>query len=159
MTVRMPPSRILTSAMEFVRPAFVQTAALCTRDAVSGPEFLLIKTLQRGLWVIPKGWPMKNITLAQAAAREAWEEAGVRGDIADTPLGHFTYTKIKKSGLPVQCKAFVFHLPVADVSDAYPEAHKRERQWVSADRASELVRNAELALIVQRFADKHAAVR
>ncbi len=130
--------------LEFLRPAFVQAAALCLRDGKSGPEVLLIQTLRRRFWILPKGWPMKNRTLAEAAAIEAWEEAGVRGRVHPDPVGAFTYTKIKKSGLPVQCRAQVFRIDVETLADDYPEAGQRARAWFSLPDAADIVQNSEL---------------
>ena len=132
-------------------PAYVQVAALCLRAGPTGPEVLLVQTLERKLWVIPKGWPMKGKTLAEAAAREAWEEAGVRGQIAPAPLGSFVYTKIKKSGVPVQCRAHVFQLNVTDMANAYPEAGTRTRCWMSPAQAAALVQFDDLRAILQKI--------
>ncbi|CUX82820.1 MAG: putative NTP pyrophosphohydrolase [Roseibaca calidilacus] len=142
------PRDILANALEFVRPSFVQVAAMCVRQGKDGPEVLLIQTLTRKLWMVPKGWPMDGLSLSDAAAQEAWEEAGVRGPIAQTPLGAFSYTKIKSSGLPVQCRAQVFRLDVTHQSDDYPEAKKRVRRWVRPEKAAEMVQNAQLARLL-----------
>ncbi|MDD7969988.1 NUDIX hydrolase [Roseinatronobacter alkalisoli] len=127
-----------------VRPAFVQTAAVCLRDGPAGREVLLVRTMRLGQWVLPKGWPMKGKSLAEAAAIEAWEEAGVRGSVSENPIGAFTYTKIKKSGLPVSCRAQIFRLDVQRISDSYPEARKRKRKWFPIAEAAEIVRDPEV---------------
>lgn len=143
-------SRILLNLIaDQVRPAFVQTAALCLRDGSAGREVLLVQTLRLRQWVIPKGWPMKGKSLAQAAAIEAWEEAGVRGTVSDDPIGAFTYTKIKKSGLPVSCRAQIFRLDVKTIADTYPEAHKRNRQWFPVEKAAQIVRDPEVQILLQ----------
>ena len=143
------PDGMLRNVLEFVRPSFVQTAALCLRDGTEGCEVLLIRTLQRRHWIIPKGWPMQNSTLAEAAACEAWEEAGVRGHVSPEPIGAFTYTKVKKSGLPVQCRPLVFKLKVTEEHDTYPEAGKRTRKWVTPSVAAEMVHNPDLAALLR----------
>mgnify|MGYP000604135431 CR=1 FL=1 len=55
-----------------------QVAALCWR---AGPQVLLITSLTTRRWIIPKGWRADGMTPADAAAREALEEAGVTGKI------------------------------------------------------------------------------
>lgn len=142
------PMDVLNNALKLVRPSFVQVAALCLRDGAQGEELLLIQTLTRKLWMIPKGWPMDGLSLAEAAEQEAWEEAGVRGQIAPSPMGAFTYTKIKSSGLPVQCRAQVFRLDVTRCSDSFPEAHKRTRRWVTPSQAASMVQNPQLARLL-----------
>lgn len=131
-----------------IRPAFVQVAALCLRHTDAGPEVLLVKTLRTGGWVIPKGWPMEGKTLSEAAATEAWEEAGALGPVDPSPIGSFTYTKIRKSGIPVQCCAQVFLMPKAQTKSDYPEADKRTRRWVRLPFAATMVRDPELAAIL-----------
>ena len=131
------------------RSAFVQAAALCMRDGATGPEVLLVQTLRLRQWVIPKGWPIQGLTLAQSAEQEAWEEAGVRGHIFPDSIGTFTYTKVKKSGLPVRCCAHVCRLDVTSLSDHYPEAGKRHRQWVPTAQAADRVRDPELGMILR----------
>lgn len=145
--------KLLNLIVEQVRPAFVQAAALCLRDGPGGPEVLLIRTLRLKQWIIPKGWPMKGKTLAEAAAIEAWEEAGVRGVLGTEPIGAFTYTKVKKSGLPVSCRARIFRLDVTQVSDSYPEAGRRERAWVPLAQAAAMVRDPELGTLLQQMAE------
>lgn len=139
---------LLNNALEFVRPSFVQVAALCLRDGAQGEELLLIQTLTRKMWMIPKGWPMDGLSLAEAAKQEAWEEAGVRGHIAPSPMGAFTYTKVKSSGLPVQCRAQVFRLDVTQISDSFPESHKRTRRWANPAQAASMVQNPQLARLL-----------
>lgn len=134
-----------------IRPAFVQVAALCLRQTDTGPEVLLVKTLRTGGWVIPKGWPIEGESLAAAAAMEAWEEAGTLGHITPDPIGSFTYTKIRKSGFPVQCCARVFLMRKTRTEDTYPESGKRFRQWTGLAAAAEMVRDPELADILLKL--------
>ena len=148
MNVLTMPQGMLSQLLNFVRPAFVQTAALCMREGPDGPQVLLVKTLRRRHWIVPKGWPMSKKTLAEAAAIEAWEEAGVRGRVSKEPIGAFTYTKIKKSGLPVQCRPQVYLLDVEGLHDRYPEAKKRVRQWFTLPEAVGAVHNPELKTLI-----------
>jgi ADP-ribose pyrophosphatase YjhB (NUDIX family) len=66
-----------------IKPALrIQYAALpyrFTPDAAL--EILLVTTRRSKRWIIPKGWPIKGLRPAKSAAREAFEEAGVRGKI------------------------------------------------------------------------------
>jgi hypothetical protein len=43
--------------------------------------------------VIPKAWPIKGLKPANSAAREAYEEAGVRDTIKMKAVGIFSYKK------------------------------------------------------------------
>ncbi len=138
------PQGVFSKALELVRPSFVQVAAICLRDGPEGREVMLIRTFERKQWIIPKGWPMKNRSLAEAAEIEAWEEAGVRGRVHPEPIGAFSYIKLTRSGLPVQCRPQVFRLDVTSVHDNYPEAGKRTRKWTSIPKAAARVKIPQL---------------
>ena len=72
----------------------VQYGALPYRfTAEAAMEILLVTTRQSRRWIIPKGWPIKGLKPAKSAAREAFEEAGVRGHVGAKSIGLFTYEK------------------------------------------------------------------
>ncbi len=59
-----------------------QVAAVCYRAGASEIGFLLVQT-RAGRWTFPKGSTEPGLTHAQAAAIEAFEEAGVHGRIEE----------------------------------------------------------------------------
>ena len=75
-----------------------QVAALPYRMSSGEIEVLLITSRDSGRWLIPKGWLMKRRSGSEAAAVEAFEEAGIRGAVATSPLGAYTYQKTMKDG-------------------------------------------------------------
>lgn len=123
----------------------VQTAALCVRP--QDDRILLLTSRDTGRWVLPKGWPMPGRTLAEAAAQEAWEEAGVIGTVADTPIGHFDTLKRLRVGFAVPARVWVHPLTVSEMSDAFPEAGQRTFAWVTAEEAAVRVEEAGLRKI------------
>jgi hypothetical protein len=93
-----------------------QYGALCfrrspTTDAI---EVLVITSRDSDRWVIPKGWPMKWRKPHEAAAIEAWEEAGVRGEVHKKPVGRYTYLKELDNGDVVPCVVDVFKIAVRE---------------------------------------------
>src|SRR5215204_7045623 len=80
-----------------------------------------------------KGWPMKDRKRHMAAKREAFEEAGVRGQIGKRPIGSFVYDKRLKSQATVSCKVEVFPLKVRKQAEVWPERGEREGRWFSPD--------------------------
>ena len=56
-------------------------------------EVLLITSLRRGRWIIPKGIVEPDMTPAESAAMEAFEEAGVKGRVGTEPIGEYTVNK------------------------------------------------------------------
>jgi len=134
------------------RPAMVQAAALCLRPGPKDtPRLLLVRTLNTRRWILPKGWPIEGLTLAEAAAQEAWEEGGVRGTIATNPIGSFSYRKIRKGGVTLDCRADVFVLIVDTVSEDFPEKDVRERRWVTPTKAADLVNEPELRDLLRQL--------
>ncbi|SDW15330.1 NUDIX hydrolase [Roseicitreum antarcticum] len=131
------------------RPAYLQVAALCTRGEGSQLQVLMIRSLQTQRWIIPKGWPMEDRTLAGAALQEAWEEAGVQGTVSEETVGAYTYRKIRKNGLPVPCRAQVFHVQVTGLADTFPEVKKRRRKWMRPQEAATVVAEADLATLLR----------
>jgi 8-oxo-dGTP pyrophosphatase MutT (NUDIX family) len=103
-------------------------------------------------WIIPKGWPIDGHTPAEAAAREAMEEAGVSGKMANQPLGTFSYKKLQKSGAETRCTVRVFTLKVARQRRKWPEKSAREWRWCSPDEAAVLVKERGLRRLITAFA-------
>jgi len=129
-----------------------QYAALPWRRSKGGIEILLITSRETRRWVIPKGWPMITLAAHDAAAQEAWEEAGVRGAVESVPVGTFRYHKRMKSGPPQRCRVDVFPLAVASEEKTWPEKRQRQRRWVPALEAARMVEEPGLRLLIERFA-------
>ncbi len=127
-----------------------QFGALPWRDGPGGREVLLITTRGRRQWLVPKGKPMPGLNAWQAAAEEAWEEAGVRGDIEAVPIGAFEHRKGSAFG-GRRMRVDLYPLRVTIQSEAWPEAHERERRWVSIAIALRLVRSPGLRRLIAVF--------
>ena len=121
-----------------------QYGAVCWRMRGEKVEVLLITSRYTGRWVIPKGWPMGKRSPAQAAAQEAWEEAGVQGEIAETRLGGFDYQKFINPKRTLTCHVDVFALRVTKLVDKFPERKQRRRKWFAAEKAAGKVMEPEL---------------
>ncbi|TCM55905.1 8-oxo-dGTP pyrophosphatase MutT (NUDIX family) [Rhizobium sp. PP-F2F-G48] len=122
----------------FRRPERIQFAALCYRFRKKSavPEMLLITSRDTGRWVIPKGWPMEGKASHEVAAREAWEEAGVKGEPSADPVGSFTYEKGMSKGLKIQCRVHVYPVVVFDMAKRFPEKGSRTLEWVTFTEAA-----------------------
>lgn len=129
-----------------------QYGALCWRMHGGKPEVLLITSRDTGRWVIPKGWPIKGRTPAEAAAREAWEEAGAEGSVVPASLGSYSYAKGLAKSQTVTCKVDVFPLRVERLSRRFPERGERRRKWFSLEKASHKVDEQELRALILGFA-------
>ncbi len=74
------------------RPITNHVAAVCYRVRDGEIEFLLVKT-RAGRWTFPKGRIEDDATRAAAAAREAYEEAGVHGHVEPLPFTTYLHSK------------------------------------------------------------------
>ncbi len=128
-----------------------QFAALCFRIEDGETEVLLISSRTRKRWIIPKGWPMDGHSGAQAAAQEAWEEAGAIGLTHPHSLGVYSYSKLSgpRKGLP--CMVAVYPLQVTELRRNYPERKQRKRKWFSLEKAAEKISEPELRAILEHF--------
>jgi 8-oxo-dGTP pyrophosphatase MutT (NUDIX family) len=134
-----------------------QVAALPWRRGADGRvEVLLITSRETRRWVTPKGGRMPGKTDAEAAAQEAWEEAGVRGVADDRPLGTFRYLKRLKRRASRWCVVSLYPLRVEAVEDAWLEDQERERRWLSPQEAAGLVDEPDLAALLAGFPDRAA---
>ncbi|MEJ2016863.1 MAG: NUDIX domain-containing protein, partial [Maritimibacter sp.] len=70
-----------------------QFGALPWRLKAGKVQILLITSRGSGRWIIPKGWPMHGQTPSEAAATEAYEEAGIEGKLSPMVLGFYGYRK------------------------------------------------------------------
>src|ERR1700691_4089209 len=70
-----------------------QVAAVCYRLHDDAIELLLVRTRGSGRWTFPKGSAEPGLTHAQAAAVEAFEEAGVHGRIEELPFARYISRK------------------------------------------------------------------
>jgi 8-oxo-dGTP pyrophosphatase MutT (NUDIX family) len=117
-----------------------------------------VTTRQTRRWIVPKGWPIKGLRPPKSAAREAFEEAGVRGKIGAKPLGVFTYDKLlDEAGVTAPCEVKVYPLLVRRQSAVWPEIGQRTTQWVEPSKAIALIKDAGLRKIVASFAKRAAA--
>ena len=113
-------------------------------------EVLLLTSRDTGRWIIPKGWPGRKLTPRAAAAREAYEEAGIEGTIRPPePIGRYHYAKQLEAG-EIRIKVKVFLLHVERQLDAWPEQAERHTRWLSPEQAAELVAEPELAALMRK---------
>lgn len=107
-----------------------------TGDAI---DVLLITSRRRKRWILPKGWPAKNLSLPESAAKEASEEAGVLGPVQTDAVGSYDYSKKTKPGYPVPCRVFIYPLFVMQHTLAWREQSIRSFKWLPLSDAAEHV--------------------
>ena len=128
-----------------------QCAALPFRERDGEVQVLLVTSRETRRWVLPKGWTEKRGGALQAQ-REAFEEAGIRGRIATTPLGAYAYDKRLGGGATVTCEVEVFALAVDKLLDQWPEKSQRERRWFTLPQAAMAVEEGGLVTLMLQLA-------
>ncbi len=134
-------------------PKIRQVAALPVRRGADGSiEVCLVTTRATGRWVIPKGWTKANVPPAKMAAREAYEEAGLKGSVGKKPIGSYRYFKRFERTFEL-IRVDVFLLEVTREKLDYPEISERHRIWVKPDEAATMVAEPGLAVLIGRLPD------
>jgi 8-oxo-dGTP pyrophosphatase MutT (NUDIX family) len=130
-----------------------QYGALCFRYKNDGPaiEILVVTSRDSGRWIIPKGWPVQRRQPHESAAKEAWQEAGVRGKVKKKPIGSYTYMKSLSNDEVVPCIVDIFQIEVKETNDQFKESAERVVAWVSPEEAARRVQEVELKSLVVEF--------
>jgi 8-oxo-dGTP pyrophosphatase MutT (NUDIX family) len=139
------------------RVSNIQYGALPWRRSPEGLRVLLITTRNTRRWIVPKGWPVEGLRPHEAAALEAFEEAGVRGNVGEEMLGSFNHRKQLKTGEVVACRVHVYALEVTEAHAEWVEKNDREIQWCSIEEALAQVSDAALRRLIVKFAHLAAA--
>lgn len=153
-------SQLIATEKRILTPSgrLQQVAALVHRGDMGALKVLVITSRGTGRWIIPKGWPQVGRTLAETALCEAYEEAGIRGEVSPTPIGTFCYCK---TDLPPerinQFIAAVFTVQFTRQEKDWPERAQRICEWVSPQEAACRVEETELKQILNQFGDSGIA--
>ena len=119
-------------------PSIDQACAVPFRAETEQIEFCLI-TSSAGRWMFPKGFVEPGETFAEAALKEALEEAGLHGRVIGDPIGCY---EIEKKGRPRTVIALLMEVFQSDAD--WAEAAVRQRRWVTPEDARALVSEPEL---------------
>jgi 8-oxo-dGTP pyrophosphatase MutT (NUDIX family) len=131
------------------RAGRAQVGAVPVRVGPDGKlEVLLITTRGSARWTVPKGWPMRGLADHEAAAREAFEEAGVRGRVLPTPIGAFEYAKRRRRG---RFRVTLYRLDVETQANRFRERGQRKSRWLSTQEAAERIEWPGLAAAVREL--------
>ena len=152
------------AAPRFALP--LQVAAVCYRRRGSSVEFLLVNTNSGGKWTFPKGDPEASLSHSQAAEREAWEEAGVRGSIEPRHFHLYLHSKgvfWKSPGVQeFVVKAFL----LAVEQDGKPNERMRNPTWFVPEEAKKILAKGrevkyarELQAVIDRALEQIAGAR
>lgn len=129
-----------------------QVAALPFVSTGNMIDVLLITSRRRKRWILPKGWPTKNLSLPESAAKEASEEAGVLGPVQTESVGSYDYAKNTKPGYPVPCRVFIYPLLVMQHRLTWREQSERAFKWLSLPEAADRVDDDGVSQVLEDLA-------
>jgi 8-oxo-dGTP pyrophosphatase MutT (NUDIX family) len=126
-----------------------QYGALPFRVGADGKiSIMLVTTRGTGRWIVPKGWPIANLRPRDVAAREAYEEAGLVGEmLGKKAVGRFTYEK-SGGGHARRCEVKLFAMRIHHQLPDWPERVQRETRWFAPEAAAAVVEEAALASLL-----------
>jgi uncharacterized protein Yka (UPF0111/DUF47 family)/ADP-ribose pyrophosphatase YjhB (NUDIX family) len=118
---------------------------------------MLVTSRETRRWVLPKGNIIKGLDWHQAAAQEAFEEAGVTGIACPTALGEYGYRKRRPNGTTRDVTVAVFPVAFLEQAAEWPEQDERETRWFSLQEAARSVEESDLAALIAGFRAPPAA--
>jgi 8-oxo-dGTP pyrophosphatase MutT (NUDIX family) len=127
-----------------------QAAALPFRYINDRLQIMLITSRRARRWIIPKGLLEEGLSPSELALKEAYEEAGITGNISHRSLGMYKYEKW--NGI---CRVEVYSLFVTNILDRWPEDTFRFRQWFDFSDVAQLIENNELRQLISGFINNH----
>jgi 8-oxo-dGTP pyrophosphatase MutT (NUDIX family) len=116
-------------------------------------EVLLVTGRRSGRWMIPKGWPVEGKSMADSAAQEAFEEAGIKGKVDPRPIGTFRHVKqhllLGRLEVDIQVHPMAVKRELGD----WPERGERTRKWFKVEEAAQRVDSEELKVLIVKFGE------
>jgi len=134
------------------RPAYYyyQSSVIPYRVHKGEMEVLIIASSSGAHWVFPKGIIDPGLSPQQSAAKEALEEAGVKGRVDDKLLGEYYADK-----WGAQCHVLVYPMEVTQIIPENKRQEKhRSRKWLSIEQAAQYIENTELLNMLERLSTR-----
>lgn len=119
---------------------------------------MLITSRDTRRWILPKGNLIRGLDWHQAAAREAYEEAGIKGVTSPTAIGEYRYLKRRRDGSTRSVSVAVFPLAVLEQVNEWPEQDERETRWFELPEAAAMIDEPDLSQLIAGFRAPGAAV-
>ena len=130
--------------LSFRHPPLLESGVLAYRLDRRGTIRVLVVTTKSGRWGIPKGRVEPHLSFADNAAKEAFEEAGIRGEVAPVAAGMYRAIKRTAAG-EIVIEVWVYPMRVTEILEDFPERGRRAAKWVTVDEAARLLREPFLA--------------
>lgn len=120
----------------------VKTGVVATRTRNGLREVLLVST-KKNRWGLPKGNLIPRLGKKRTALEEAYEEAGVLGEICNIPR-----VRLERSRWTLD----LYVMRVVKQLRRWPEKAQRTRRWVPVHQLDEWLSRRDLVKSVQKLA-------
>jgi 8-oxo-dGTP pyrophosphatase MutT (NUDIX family) len=128
--------------MNLFSPYKPQVAAIPIRDG----RICLVSTSNSKKFTIPKGNIPTGVSPPVMAACEAWEEAGILGEVSNQ---HYCTYHYEKCGNMYRVKVYL--LNVTRCLSEWPEKYKRQRVWLPISEGIESLDNKQLRMELKKL--------
>lgn len=128
---------------------FDQSAVVPFRKIEGAIQILLITSIRKKKWIVPKGYVEFNLHPFESAKKEAYEEAGITGTNETIELGF--YKKEKSTGV---ISVRVYSMEVLKILEDFPEKKLRKRKWYSLEDAIITVGIPEVSEMIKSLPNK-----
>jgi len=128
---------------------FDQSAVIPYRINNGVIEILLITSIRKKRWIVPKGFIEFNLSAFESAKKEAYEEAGVLGTNETIELGTFNINKYR-GDLSIK----VYSMEVVEEHEDYPEKNLRKRKWFPIEEAEKKINFPEIGELINKLGKK-----
>ncbi len=139
--------------LRYVAGVVRQAGALAWLPETSPTRFVIVTSRRTGRWILPKGSIDDGRSEVEIAAEEAWEEAGLSGDILPPMIGLYHTPKIRPP-LIWTVEVALYPLRVSRVHSVWPEQADRRRRMVTLSEAGKLLSEPDMTALMAQFASK-----
>jgi 8-oxo-dGTP pyrophosphatase MutT (NUDIX family) len=138
---------------------FRQIAALPVEFAGNGSlQLYLVTSRGGGRWIIPKGNPIPGLAAHEVAAQEAFEEAGLVGQVMPVCIGTFEFDRARRIE-DSSCLVDVYPLFVERQVSKFDEKGQRRVVRCDLETALSMVTLRPLAALIERYGRQCGAIR
>jgi len=114
------------------------------------PLVLMITSRTQERWIFPKGGLEASETPVEAAHREAFEEAGVKGTVM-ADLSHDVQAVKVTEGNSEDMIVTYFPLQFSEQMEDWPERKRRDRHWVTLSDARKIAGGSDILEALEGF--------
>lgn len=105
-------------------------------------KIVLVTSKSTNQWIIPKGTIENELLPEISAAKEALEEAGVKGDVYNSVFSEYTYEKNEKVYY-----VKIYLMEVSLILDEWEEMKVRHRKVASLSEAIQIIKIEQLEVL------------